>query len=74
MALIRVAISAGPIEGGVTPSAAVGAKRLRLRWFTIPETLARTGRVARLHLAAKALWADLVKDAVQRLRALAVPG
>jgi len=50
-------------------------KRLRLRLFTIPATIARTGRRVRLHLAAKAPWADLLDTAVQRLRALtAAPG
>jgi len=49
-------------------------KRLRLRLFTIPATIASTGRQVLLHLATKAPWADLVNDAVHRLRALAVPG
>lgn len=49
-------------------------KRLRLRLFTVPATLARTGRRVLLHLAARAPWADLVLTAVLRLRALAVPG
>ncbi len=50
-------------------------KRLRLRLFTIPATIARTGRRVRLHLAAKAPWADLLDTAVQRLRAVtAAPG
>ena len=50
-------------------------KRLRLRVFTIPATIARTGRRVLLHLAAKAPWADLLDTAVQRLRALtAAPG
>ena len=49
-------------------------KRLRLRVFTLPATIARTGRQVRLHLAAKAPWADLVNEGVARLRALAVPG
>jgi len=49
-------------------------KRLRLRLFTVPATLARTGRRVLLHLAARAPWADLVATAVHRLRALAVPG
>ena len=49
-------------------------KRLRLRLFTIPAALARTGRQIFLHLARKAPWADLVADAWQRLQALAVPG
>jgi len=47
----------------------------RLRLFTIPATIARTGRRVRLHLAAKAPWADLLDTAVQRLRAVtAAPG
>jgi hypothetical protein len=49
-------------------------KRLRLRLFTLPATIARTGRQVRLHLATKAPWVDLVNEGVQRLRALAVPG
>jgi len=49
-------------------------KRLRLRLFTVPAALARTGRHVLLHLAARAPWADLVHRAVLRLRALAVPG
>ncbi len=49
-------------------------KRLRLRLFTIPAALAHTGRRLLLHLAAKAPWAQLAADALQRLRALAVPG
>ena len=49
-------------------------KRLRLRLFTVPAVLARTGRRVLLHLADKAPWARLVNDALQRLRALAVPG
>ncbi len=49
-------------------------KRLRLRLFTIPATLARHGRQVLLHLAARAPWADLVLAALLRLRALAVPG
>ena len=48
-------------------------KRLRLRLFTVPAALARTGRQVRLHLAAKAPWADLVHRAVLTLRALAAP-
>jgi len=39
-------------------------KRLRLQLFTIPVTIARTGRRVRLHLAAKAPWTDLVNNAV----------
>ena len=49
-------------------------KRLRYRLFTVPAALARTGRRTLLHLAKKAPWAQLVADALQRLRALAVPG
>ena len=49
-------------------------KRLRLRLFTIPAAIARTGRRLLLHLATKAPWAQLAADAAQRLRALAVPG
>jgi len=49
-------------------------KRLRLRLFTLPATIARTGRQVRLHLATKAPWGDLVNEGVGRLRALTVPG
>jgi len=49
-------------------------KRLRLRLFTVPAVLARTGRQVWLHLAGKSPWAGLAADAVHRLRALAVPG
>ena len=49
-------------------------KRLRLRLFTIPATLARTGRRVMLHLTGRHPWADLVQRAVTNLRALAVPG
>jgi len=49
-------------------------KRLRHRLFSVPAALARTGRQVLLHLAGKAPWAQLVADAVDRLRALAVPG
>ena len=49
-------------------------KRLRLRLFTVPAALARTGRQVLLHLAEKAPWAQLAADALRRLRALAVPG
>jgi hypothetical protein len=49
-------------------------KRLRLRLFTVPAALARTGRRVLLHLAEKAPWARLAADALRRLRALAVPG
>ncbi|PFG33915.1 IS1380 family transposase [Sanguibacter antarcticus] len=46
-------------------------KRLRLRLFTVPATLARTGRRVLLHLADKAPWAHLVGEGTTRLRALA---
>ena len=49
-------------------------KRLRLRLFTVPATLARTGRRVLLHLAAKAPWAHLVGEGTTRLQALAAPG
>jgi len=48
----------------------VGAKAVAATAVHDP---ARTGRQVRLHLATKAPWADLVNDAVRRLRALAVP-
>jgi hypothetical protein len=49
-------------------------KRLRLRLFSIPATLARTSRQVRVHLAQRSAWAVLLADAIHRLRALAVPG
>jgi Transposase DDE domain group 1 len=49
-------------------------KRLRLRLFTIPAVLARTGRQVMLHLTANATWTRLAVDGIQRLHALAVPG
>jgi hypothetical protein len=49
-------------------------KRLRLRLFSVPATLATTGRRVLLRLATKSAWAGLVANAVHRLRALAVPG
>jgi hypothetical protein len=45
-------------------------KRLRTRLFTVPATLACTGRRRLLHLAEHHPWAALVRDAVARLRAL----
>ncbi len=47
-------------------------KRLRTRLFTVPATLARTGRRRLLHLAEHHPWATTVVDAVVRLRALLV--
>jgi hypothetical protein len=35
-------------------------KRLRIRLFTVPATLARTGRRRLLHLAAHHLWAAVL--------------
>lgn len=49
-------------------------KRLRYRLFTVPAALARRSRRVLLHLTARSPWAQLVSDAVARLRALAVPG
>jgi hypothetical protein len=49
-------------------------KRLRLRLFSLPATLARTGRQVWLHLAERSAWAELLAAAIHRLRALAVPG
>jgi hypothetical protein len=48
----------------------VGAQTLRTRLFTVPATLARTGRRRLLHLAEHHPWAAVVHDAVTRLRAL----
>jgi hypothetical protein len=48
-------------------------KRLRTRLFTVPATLARTGRQRLLHLAEHHPWASTVADAVIRLRALTGP-
>jgi hypothetical protein len=45
-------------------------KRLRTRLFTVPATLARTGRRRLLHLAEHHPWAAVVHAAVARLRAL----
>jgi hypothetical protein len=45
-------------------------KRLRTRLFTVPATLARTGRRRLLHLAEHHPWAAVVNDAVLQLRAL----
>ncbi len=45
-------------------------KRLRLRLFTVPATLARTGRRRLLHLADHHPWAATITNAIHRLRAL----
>ena len=54
-------------------------KRLRTRLFTVPATLARSGRRRLLHLADHHPWTVTVADGVGRLRDLltgpaAVPG
>ncbi len=51
-------------------------KRLRLRMFTVPASLARHARRTRVHYADKHPWADLARQAVTRLQQLplAVPG
>ena len=49
-------------------------KRLRHRLFTVPATLARTARQIWLHLSDRAPWANLIREAINRLRALAQPG
>lgn len=49
-------------------------KRLRLRLFTLPATLARHGRQLLLHLATRSPWAQLAHTAITRLRLLAAPG
>lgn len=46
-------------------------KRLRLRLFTVPATLATSARTTRLRVADKAPWAHLVETAISRLRVLA---
>lgn len=48
-------------------------KRLRLRLFTIPAVLARTGRRTWLRLADRAPWAALAARAVSALRVRAAP-
>jgi hypothetical protein len=45
-------------------------KRLRTRLFTVPATLARSGRRRLLRLVEHHPWATVVRDAVVRLRAL----
>jgi hypothetical protein len=45
-------------------------KRLRLRLFSVPARLARSGRRTVLHLSAHAPWADLLLRAITTLRAL----
>lgn len=48
-------------------------KRLRLRLFTTPATLARHGRRVLLHVKDTAPWADLVVVGHARLLELATP-
>jgi hypothetical protein len=49
-------------------------KRLRYRIFSAAGQYARTGRQVLLHLATRSPWTKLITDAIDRLRALAVPG
>jgi hypothetical protein len=49
-------------------------KRLRLRLFTVPATIARTGRRVLLHLSATAPWAATTLTAITRLQILPAPG
>ena len=50
-------------------------KRVRLHLFSIPATLARTGRRVHLRIKDSAPWADLLTDAHERLAAVpAAPG
>ena len=46
-------------------------KKLRYRLFTIPATVARTGRRIVLHLSSRSPWADLTAHGLTRLGALA---
>jgi hypothetical protein len=48
-------------------------KRLRLRLYTLPATLARTSRRVVLHLSDRAPWAPVVLAAITRLRSLPAP-
>ena len=45
-------------------------KRLRYRLFTIPATIARRARRVILHLSQRSPWADLILQAIDRLRRL----
>ena len=45
-------------------------KRLRLRLFTIPASIARTARQTLLHLSDRAPWATVAVDAINRLEHL----
>lgn len=48
-------------------------KRLRLRLFSIPATLARSARELTLHISQRHRWADLVLAAITTLRTLPAP-
>jgi len=48
-------------------------KRIRLRLFTIPATLARHGRLVLLHVKDTAPWADIVVSGHHRLNRLTRP-
>lgn len=48
-------------------------KKLRHRLFTIPATIARTGRRTILHVSNRHRWAGLVVAAITTLRGLPVP-
>ncbi|MGB4777155.1 IS1380 family transposase [Microbacterium sp.] len=49
-------------------------KRLRHRLFTIPATLARTGRRIILHLSSRSRWSSIVLTGINTLRALPARG
>lgn len=49
-------------------------KRLRLRLYSIPATLARHSRKVLLHLVEQAPWAGIASTCITRLRELAAPG
>ena len=49
-------------------------KRLRLRLFTIPATIAHTARRVIVHLSDRAPWAAIAVDAIHRLDQLRAPG
>jgi len=49
-------------------------KRLRLRLFAIPASIARSARQTILHLSERAPWSEVAVDAITRLDRLLVPG
>lgn len=61
------------IAFGETPARRWEPKKLRYRIFTIPATLARTGRRVWLHLSGRSPWSDLTLAGLGRLANLA-PG